>query len=59
MAGESEWGTFTGQAVGRANPSGGVKWRGKLAFLNNVIGLYETDADICRGNVRYKIWEWK
>jgi hypothetical protein len=48
--------------------STGVRWRGsgffrtsstgKLAYLNNVVGLFETDVDT-EGNFTEKIWEWK
>jgi hypothetical protein len=67
MAGESEMATYTAQGIGRLSPSG-VIWRGsgffrtsstsKLAFLNNIIGLFETEVD-AEGNFTEKIWEWK
>jgi hypothetical protein len=67
MAGESEMAVSTGEGIGRISPSG-VKWRGcafyrtsstgKLAFLNNLVGLFETDVDT-DGNFTEKIWEWK
>ena len=54
MAGESEIASYTGEGIGRLSSSGGIKWRGaiyystsstgKLAFLNNVVGLFE-DAE--------------
>ena len=66
-AGESEIVVSTGEGIGRTSPSG-VKWRGsafyrtsstgKLAFLNNLVGLFETDVDT-EGNFTEKIWEWK
>ena len=31
---------------------------GKLAFLNNKIGVFEYEADE-NGNTNGKIWEWK
>ena len=31
---------------------------GKLAFLNNKIGVFEYEADE-NGNINCKIWEWK
>ena len=69
MGGESEMATFRGEAFGRISSSGSVKWRGahfyrttsstgKLAFLNNVVGVFEAEID-AEGNVTEKIWEWK
>ncbi len=67
MAGETEMVVSTGEGIGKATPSG-VRWRGtgffstsstgKLAFLNNLVGLFETDVDT-EGNFTEKIWEWK
>jgi hypothetical protein len=67
MAGESEMVVSTGEGIGSISPSG-VKWRGsafyrtsstgKLAFLNNLVGLFETNVDT-EGNFTEKIWEWK
>jgi hypothetical protein len=67
MAGESDMATYAAQAIGRLGPSG-VRWcgsgffrtssTGKLAFLNNVVGLLETEVD-AEGNFTEKIWEWK
>ena len=67
MAGESEMVVSTGEGIGRISPSG-VRWHGsafystsstgKLAFLNSLIGLFETDVDT-EGNFTEKIWEWK
>jgi hypothetical protein len=31
---------------------------GKLAFLNNVVGLFEAEVD-AEENITEKIWEWK
>ena len=66
-AGESEIVVSTGEGIGRTSPLG-VKWRGsafyrtsstgKLSFLNNLVGLFETDVDT-EGNFTEKIWEWK
>jgi hypothetical protein len=60
--------TFTAYAVGRftslgrARFHGSVYYRtrstGKLAFLNNLVGLFEHDSDE-QGNTSSKIWEWK
>lgn len=67
MAGESEM-AFTAEAFGRISPTGSTKWRGahfnrtsstgKLAFLNNVVGVFESEID-AEGNVIQKTWEWK
>jgi hypothetical protein len=65
--GESELVVSTHEGIGRITPSG-VTWRGtgffrtsstgKLAFLNNLVGLFETEVDT-EGNFTEKIWEWK
>jgi hypothetical protein len=69
IGGETEMvvSTQPGPGIGRATPSG-VRWRGtgffstsstgKLAFLNNLVGLFETEVDT-EGNFTEKIWEWK
>jgi len=53
---------------GNLSPSGSVKWHGtyfistsstgKLAFLNNVVGVFEAEIDP-DWNVTEKVWEWK
>jgi hypothetical protein len=68
MAGESEVATFTAEAFGRINPTGARRFRGahfyrtssngKLASLNNVVGVFETEVDP-EGNAKNRIWEWK
>ena len=68
MTEESELATYTGEGVGRVSSSGSINYRGsifystssngKLAFLNNVIGVFESEIDI-EGNFSEKIWEWK
>ena len=69
MAGSAEeTAIFRGEGIGRINPSGGTKWRGaiffttsstgRLAFLNNIIGLFEAEFD-AQGNQTHKSWEWK
>ena len=67
MAGESEMVTFT-EGFGRISPSGTIKWRGshfyrtssngKLASVNNTVGVFEAEIDP-EGNTAEKIWEWK
>ncbi|MGA9841293.1 MAG: hypothetical protein WBQ25_03155 [Nitrososphaeraceae archaeon] len=68
MAEESKLATFRGEGVGKLSPPGGAKWHGsdyyrtsssgKLAFLNNIIGLFEVDVDT-EGNVSERIREWR
>ncbi|HEY7081664.1 MAG TPA: hypothetical protein VH500_18380 [Nitrososphaeraceae archaeon] len=68
MAGESELATYTGEGIGRTASSGKISWRGtvfyrtssagKLACLNNLIGVFEVDID-AEGNFSEKLWEWK
>jgi hypothetical protein len=60
--------TYTGEGVGRFSSSGSIKWRGsvffrtssggKLAFLNNIVGVFESEIDV-DGNFSEKAWEWK
>jgi hypothetical protein len=67
-AGESEVATFTGESFGRVQSSGNIKWQaailyqttstGKLAFLNNFVGVSENQVDP-EGNAIDKQWEWK
>jgi len=53
-------GTFTGQ--GKIGFHGQLFYRtlstGKLAFLNNLVGVYETQVDENQ-NFHMKVWEWK
>ena len=68
MTEESELATYTGEGVGRVSSSGSINYRrsifystssnGKLAFLNNLIGVFESEIDT-EGNFSEKIWEWK
>jgi hypothetical protein len=63
MAAETEVATFPAEAFGRISPSRGVKSRGahfnrtssngKLEFLNNVVGIFESEID-SEGNVAQK-----
>jgi hypothetical protein len=67
IAGNSEMATFEGEAIGRMIANS-VKWRGaiffwkastgNLSFLNNTVGLLESEVDM-EGNFTEKIWEWK
>ncbi len=67
MAGESEMVAYTGEGVGRMTASG-IKWRaalfyrtssaGRLASLNNVVGVIEAEVDN-EGNFSENTWEWK
>jgi hypothetical protein len=64
----SEVATYTGEGIGRHDNSGKMSWRGshffstsstgKLAFLNNMIGVFESVID-SEGNFTEKSWEWK
>jgi hypothetical protein len=44
---------FRGSFFYRASSS-----TGKLAFLNNTVGIFEYEGDES-GNTSYKVWEWK
>jgi hypothetical protein len=65
---ESEMVTYTGEGIGRVSSTGNIKWRGstffrkssgdKLAFLNNTVGVFESEIDT-DGNFSEKAWEWK
>jgi hypothetical protein len=60
--------TYTGEGIGRMDSSGSIKWRGsvfsksstggKLSFLNNMVGIFESEID-ANGNFSEKVWEWK
>jgi hypothetical protein len=66
--GEPEMVTYTGEGIGRLGTGGSIKWRGsifyrissgsKLAFLNSMVGLFESEIDAA-GNFSEKDWEWK
>jgi hypothetical protein len=68
MAGESELATVTGEGIGRIDSLKSVNYRGslffntsstgKLASLNNIIGVFEAVID-AEGNFVEKTWEWK
>lgn len=63
--------TWTGQGIGRFTGPGKVSFRGslffkipstseggKLSYLNNIVGVFEYEADE-NGNCSSKTWEWK
>jgi hypothetical protein len=64
----TEVATWKGSGIGRMSGSGMVSFRGaiywsttstgKLAALNNLVGVYEYEIDD-GGNTSAKIWEWK
>jgi hypothetical protein len=67
--GSEEMATETGRGIGHLIDGGKkVKFRGsffystsstgKLAFLNNMIGVFEYEGNQ-PGNTSYKVWEWK
>ncbi len=63
-----EMATWTGQGIGRFTGPGKIRFigslffstssNGKLAFLNNMVGGFEYEADEL-GNTSSKCWEWK
>jgi hypothetical protein len=70
-AGEPKMATYTDKGLGRVGTPGSIKWLGsiffrtsssgsggKLAFLNNLVGLFESEID-ADGNFFEKAWEWK
>lgn len=63
-----EMATWTGQGIGRFTGPGKIRFTGslffstsstgKLAFLNNLVGVFEYESDEL-GNTSAKVWEWK
>jgi hypothetical protein len=63
-----EMATWTGQGIGRFTSPGKIRFTGslffntpstgKLAFLNNLVGVFEYEVDEL-GNTSAKAWEWK
>jgi hypothetical protein len=63
-----EMATWTGQGIGRFTGPGKIRFTGsllfntsstgKLAFLNNLVGVFEYESDES-GNTSAKVWEWK
>ncbi len=68
MSTEGEVASYTGEAIGKIDSSGTVRWRGslfykssskgKLASLNNLVLVLEAEVDT-EGNFSEKTWEWK
>ncbi len=68
MSAEGDMAAYTGEAIGKIDSSGSPSWRGslfykssstgKLASLNNLIGVFESAVD-AEGNFSEKTWEWK
>ena len=64
----SEMATWTGQGIAHLSGNkrtdrGSVFCRtsskGKLAFLNNIVGVFEYEANLEDGIAGGKVWEWK
>lgn len=65
---EGDVATSRAQGMGKRDIEGVARWlgsiyytstpTGKLAFLNNLVGVFETEVDT-NGHVREKIWQWK
>jgi hypothetical protein len=63
-----EMATWTGQGIGRFTSPGKIRFTGslffgtssagKLAFLNNLVAVFEYQSDEL-GNTSAKAWEWK
>ena len=63
-----EMATWTGYGIGRFTGPGKIRFTGslffktsstgKLAFLNNLVGVFEYETDES-GNTSSKVWEWK
>ena len=68
MTADGEMATYTGEGIGRIDSTGSINWRGsifcktsssgKLAFFNNLVGVFEAQSD-ANGNFSDKTWEWK
>jgi hypothetical protein len=64
----TETATWTGQGIAHINghkriDCGSVFCRtfskGKLAFVNNMVGVFEYEANLEDGTAEGKVWEWK
>jgi hypothetical protein len=68
MSKDGDVASYTGEAIGKIDSSGTVRWRGslfyksssngKLASLNNLVVVLEAEVD-AEGNFSEKTWEWK
>jgi len=50
---------WRGSAFYRTATSSLTSSGGKLAFLNNIAGVFETEVDNVSSDVIEKVWEWK
>ena len=65
---DGELATWTGQGIGHFTSDGTIVFRGslfftttstgKLAFLNNMVGMFQYQVDLS-GNTSAKVWGWK
>jgi hypothetical protein len=64
----SEMATWTGQRIAhvygnkrtdRGSVFCSTPSKGKLAFLNNIVGVFEYEANLEDGIAEGKVWEWK
>ena len=65
---DGEMATWTGQGIGHFTSDGTIVFRGslfftttstgKLAFLNNMIGIFQYQADTS-GNTSARVWGWR
>ena len=66
MSTEGDVASYTGEAIGKIDSSGTVRWRGSLFYksssngksLNNLVVVLEAEVD-GEGNFSEKTWEWK
>ena len=55
---EPEMVTYTGEGIGRGSTFFRKSSGDKLAFLNNILGVFESEIGT-DGNFSEKAWEWK
>lgn len=68
MSKDGEAVAWKGQGLGILTAQGKVRFRGslffstqsrgKLASMNNIVGVFEHEGDM-EGNISSKVWEWK